>query len=106
MLAPYAETLALIATITIITYFSVVLGELVPKRLALQNPEGIACSIAKPMRGLALIFSPIVWLLSISSRLLLKALRLDRTKMRLPSFGTYKPILWPCFTILGNDEKT
>ncbi len=79
-LAPYAETLALIATVTIITYFSVVLGELVPKRLALQNPEGIACSIAKPMRGLALIFSPIVWLLSVSSRLLLKLLRLDRSK--------------------------
>lgn len=79
-LAPYSETLALIATVTIITYFSVVLGELVPKRLALQNPEGIACSIAKPMRGLALIFSPIVWLLSVSSRLLLKLLRLDRIK--------------------------
>ena len=79
-LAPYSETLALIATVTLITFFSVVLGELVPKRLALQNPEGIACSIAKPMRGLALIFSPIVWLLSASSRLLLKLLRLDRTK--------------------------
>lgn len=79
-LAPYAETLALIATVTIITYFSVVLGELVPKRLAMQNPEGIASSIAKPMQGLALIFSPIVWLLSISSRLLLKLLRLDRSK--------------------------
>lgn len=77
-LSPYAQTLALIATVTIITYFSVVLGELVPKRLALQNPEGIACSIAKPMRSLALIFSPIVWLLSASSRLLLKLLRLDR----------------------------
>jgi putative hemolysin len=79
-LAPYSETLALIATVTLITYFSVVLGELVPKRLALQNPEGIASTIAKPMQALALIFSPIVWLLSISSRLLLIALRLDRTK--------------------------
>ncbi len=79
-LAPYAETLALIATVTIITYFSVVLGELVPKRLALQNPEGIASTIAKPMHGLALLFSPIVWVLSISSRLLLKALKLDRSQ--------------------------
>jgi putative hemolysin len=79
-LAPYSETLALIATVTLITYFSVVLGELVPKRLALQNPEGIASTIAKPMRALALIFSPIVWLLSASSRLLLKLLRLDRSK--------------------------
>lgn len=78
--APYSETLSLIATVTLITYFSVVLGELVPKSLALQNPEGIASTIAKPMQALALIFNPIVWLLSISSRLLVIALRLDRTK--------------------------
>ncbi len=79
-LASYSEPLALISTVTLITYFSVVLGELVPKRLALQNPEGVASTIAKPMQVLALIFSPIVWLLSASSQLLLKLLRLDRTK--------------------------
>jgi len=80
LLAPHAETLALILTVTIITYFSVVLGELVPKRLALQNPEGIAATIAKPMQGLALLVSPLVWLLSASSHFLLRLLRLHRTQ--------------------------
>ncbi|WP_432745570.1 hemolysin family protein [Methylobacter sp. G7] len=79
LLAPHAETLALMLTVTIITYFSVVLGELVPKRLALQNPEGIAATIAKPMQGLALLVSPLVWLLSASSHFLLRLLRLHRT---------------------------
>lgn len=78
LLAPYAETLALILTVTIITYFSVVLGELVPKHLALQNPEGIAATIAKPMQGLALLVSPLVWLLSASSHMLLRLLRLHK----------------------------
>lgn len=80
LLAPYAETLALILTVTIITYFSVVLGELVPKRLALQNPEGIAATIAKPMQGLSLLVRPLVWLLSASSHFLLRLLRLRRTR--------------------------
>ncbi|WP_024297046.1 hemolysin family protein [Methylomicrobium lacus] len=79
-LAPYAETLALVLTVTFITYFSVVLGELIPKRLALQNPERIAARIAKPMQGLALLVSPLVWLLSASSHLLLRLFRLNRVK--------------------------
>jgi putative hemolysin len=80
LLAPYAETLALILTVTIITYFSVVLGELVPKRLALQNPENIAATIAKPMQMLAYLLTPLVWLLSASSHLLLRLLRLHHTQ--------------------------
>lgn len=80
LLAPYAETLALILTVTIISYFSVVLGELVPKRLALQNPESIAAAIAKPMQALALLTSPLVWLLSASSHFMLSLLRLHRPK--------------------------
>jgi len=80
LLAPYGETLALILTVSIITYFSVVLGELVPKHLALRNPEAIAATIAKPMQGLSLLVRPLVWLLSASSHVLLKLLRLHRTQ--------------------------
>ncbi|WP_232422317.1 hemolysin family protein [Methylosarcina fibrata] len=69
---PYAESLALAITVLSITYVSVVVGELVPKRLALLRPEGIARMIARPMNGLALIASPLVWLLSASSNLLLR----------------------------------
>jgi putative hemolysin len=73
-LAPYAENLALAATVILITYFSVVVGELVPKRLALLRPEGIARIIARPMNGLSLVASPLVWLLSASSNVLLRLL--------------------------------
>lgn len=71
-LTPYADSLALGITVIAITYVSVVVGELVPKRLALLHPEGIARRIAKPMNGLALIASPLVWLLSASSTVLLR----------------------------------
>ena len=74
-LAPYAESLALVVTVILITYFSVVVGELVPKRLALLSPEGIALFVARPMNALALIASPLVWLLSSSSNLLLRIMR-------------------------------
>jgi len=79
-LAPHADTLALIATVALVTYFSVVLGELIPKRLALQNPESIAARIAKPMQWLAALVSPLVWILSLSSHLLLRLCRLNRIK--------------------------
>lgn len=69
---PYAETLALAITVVSITYVSVVVGELVPKRLALLRPESIARMIARPMNGLALVASPLVWLLSASSNVLLR----------------------------------
>ena len=43
-LARYADTIGLVVVVLVITYFSIILGELVPKRLAIQNPEGIASS--------------------------------------------------------------
>ena len=74
-LAPYAEVCARVSTVILITYFSVVVGELVPKRLALLRPEGIALFVARPMNGLAAIASPLVWLLSSSSNLMLRLIR-------------------------------
>ncbi len=73
-LAPYAKAIALAITVLLITYFSVVVGELVPKQLALLNPERIASLISRPMSWLARAASPVVWALSSSSRLLLRAL--------------------------------
>lgn len=78
LLAPYADGLALILTVVLITYFSVVVGELVPKRLALLRPEGIAVVVARPMNGLSIIASPLVWLLSSSSNLILRIFRAHR----------------------------
>jgi putative hemolysin len=66
-LAPYATGLAFALTVVAITYLSVVLGELVPKRLALLAPERIALAVAGPMGVLARLAAPVVWLLSKSS---------------------------------------
>lgn len=74
-LAPYAEELALAATVVAITYLSLIVGELVPKRLALNFPERIAAWIARPMYGLSLLALPAVKLLSWSCDLVLWLLR-------------------------------
>jgi putative hemolysin len=67
LLAPHAAGIAFTITIVIITYLSVVLGELVPKRLALLGPERIALVVATPLRFLGRIAAPFVWLLAKSS---------------------------------------
>ena len=69
---PYARGLALTVVVIGLTYFSVVVGELVPKRLGLLAPESIAALIATPMNVLARLTRPLVWLLSSSSSLLLQ----------------------------------
>lgn len=69
---PYARGLALTLVVVGLTYFSVVVGELVPKRLGLLAPETIAALIATPMNVLARMTRPLVWLLSSSSTLLLQ----------------------------------
>lgn len=71
---PYAEVIALSAVVLGITYLSLVIGELVPKRLALHNPERIACAIAAPMRSISVIASPAVHLLSVSTDAVLRIL--------------------------------
>lgn len=73
-LEPYAKTLALTITVVSLTYFSVVVGELVPKRLAMLAPEGIASLIARPMIALARITHPLVVILSSSCTAILRLL--------------------------------
>lgn len=71
-LAPYAESLAFGLVVLVITYLSLVIGELVPKRLALGHAEGIARLVAKPMQRLSKISAPVVRLLTTSTDLLLR----------------------------------
>jgi putative hemolysin len=66
-LQPYADAIAITLVVLGVTYVSLVIGELVPKRLALNNPERVASLIAGPMQALASIARPIVWLLSVST---------------------------------------
>lgn len=63
----HAQQIALILVLMVVTYLSLIVGELVPKRLALQNPEAIATLVAPPMTLLSVLTAPIVWFLSVSS---------------------------------------
>ncbi|MGE3511791.1 MAG: hemolysin family protein [Vicinamibacterales bacterium] len=73
-LAAHAEAVALVVMVAGLTYVSLILGELVPKRLALTHPERIASLIARPMQWLAAVGRPIVYLLSVSTDTLLRLL--------------------------------
>ena len=75
-LAPYATSIAFGMVILVITYFSLVVGELVPKNLALNRPERIATVFSRPMNFVSKLTAPAVWLLSRSTRLILKLLRI------------------------------
>jgi len=73
-LAPYAENIALAIVISIVSYLSIVLGELVPKSLALRSAETYSLIIARPLLFVSWIAKPIVSLLTASSNLVLRPL--------------------------------
>jgi putative hemolysin len=73
MLAPYASLVALVLTVLVITFLTLVFGELVPKQLALRHPERVAAVIAEPLAIMAKAAAPVVWLLGYSTALVLKA---------------------------------
>lgn len=72
----YTRSLAVVTVVLIITFLSLVLGELVPKRIGLTNPEGIAKIVALPMQWLTLFTSPFVWLLTLTSDMLITIFRI------------------------------
>ena len=74
-LAPYAGPIAFGAVVVAITYLSLILGELVPKRLALNGAEVVASRVSGPMRLISVITSPAVWFLSASTEAVLWLLR-------------------------------
>ncbi|HEX5807667.1 MAG TPA: hemolysin family protein [Anaerolineales bacterium] len=76
-IAPYAESLALAIVVIVITFVSIVLGELVPKRIALHNPERIASLLAGPMIFVSKLFKPFVWLLGRITDLILKLMGVE-----------------------------
>ncbi len=71
-LAPFAQSLSLAVVVIITTYLTLVIGELVPKQLALRRPEQLAATVAGPLGVLSRIGSPVVWLLGKSSALVLR----------------------------------
>ncbi len=75
-LKPYAETISVGIVVVILTFFSLVLGELLPKRIGLNHPESIAKSVAMPMKIISIITAPFIWLLTITTESLLKVLNI------------------------------
>ncbi|CAA7615908.1 hemolysin family protein [Magnetospirillum sp. SS-4] len=78
-LAPAADILSMAVVVGAITYASLIFGELVPKHIALANPEGIAALIARPMTRVARLAAPAVWLLEHSSQAILAILRIRKS---------------------------
>ncbi|MFN8344500.1 MAG: hemolysin family protein [Spirosomataceae bacterium] len=76
VLKPYAHSIAVGGVVLFVTYLSLVLGELVPKRIGMSNPEGIAKFMATPMSWLSTATAPFIWLLAQSSDLIMKLLRI------------------------------
>ena len=72
--AQYSQVMATALVVVVITYFSIVVGELVPKRIGQSNPEALARWVARPIHGLAVATKPFVSLLSVSTQGLLKLL--------------------------------
>ncbi len=74
-----AETTALVLITVLIAYLSLVFGELAPKRLALQRSEGVSWLLGPPLDLLATLFRPVIWLLSVSSGLVVRLVGGDPT---------------------------
>lgn len=70
---------AKVLIVFVVTYFTLVFGELVPKRIGMSNPEKIAMLMARPMNLLSRLASPFVWLLSLSTRFILRVLGIKRS---------------------------
>lgn len=78
-LSPYSDAISITLVVLIITYLTLIFGELVPKRLALNNAESIASSIAKPMFYLSIIARPLVVILSSSTESVLRVMKVRKT---------------------------
>ncbi|MFO1106537.1 MAG: hemolysin family protein [Amaricoccus sp.] len=75
-LARWALPIAFAAVVVVTTYLSLIVGELVPKRLALRHAEAIACFVARPMTWLSIAGRPLVWFLRLSTEAVLRLLRI------------------------------
>lgn len=78
-LRPYSETIAVTVIVITLTFFSLVLGELVPKRIGLTMPERISKLLSYPMYWISIIAAPFIWLLTFSSDIIIKLLRIEPT---------------------------
>ena len=73
--APYAKSISIAVVVVVVTYFTLVVGELVPKQMALKNPEAIAVRVAPAVAVFARAAVPVLWLLNRSSNFVLRFMR-------------------------------
>ena len=78
-LSPYSHSIAVGIVVVILTFFSLVFGELLPKRIGLNYPESIAKAVALPMKFVSTVTMPFIWLLTTSTDFLLKMLQIKPT---------------------------
>ena len=76
---PYSHNLSVGIVVVILTFFSLVLGELLPKRIGLNHPEAIAKAVAVPMKVVSIITAPFIWLLTTTTDFILKVLKIKPT---------------------------
>lgn len=76
LLAPYSSGIATFVVVLLLTYFSLVIGELVPKKIGLSSPEKIAKIVATPMRYLSLFTHPFIWLLTQSAKVIITVFKI------------------------------
>ncbi len=80
VLAPYSQSLSVFLVVLLITYVSIVFGELIPKAVGLAFPESIASAVAGPMTLISKITRPFIWLLARSSNLVLQLFGIQETR--------------------------
>ncbi|MDX2221833.1 MAG: hemolysin family protein [Rhodospirillaceae bacterium] len=79
-IAPRGDAIAIGVVVLAITYLSLIIGELVPKRIAMAHPERVAATVARPMKIVSIVAAPAVWLLKISTEAVLRLLKLDQQR--------------------------
>jgi putative hemolysin len=79
VLQPYSANLSVGIVVVILTFFSLVLGELLPKRIGLNHPEAIAKAVAVPMKMVSIVTAPFIWLLTTTTDAILKVLNIKPT---------------------------
>jgi putative hemolysin len=79
LIQPYSQSVSVTVVLILLTYFSMVLGELIPKRIGLNYPETIAKMVAVPMKIISVIAAPFIWLLTISTEFLLNLFKIKPT---------------------------
>jgi putative hemolysin len=78
-LQPYSQSIAVGVVVVVLTFFSLVLGELIPKRIGLNYPEAIAKSVAVPMKMVSVVTAPFIWLLTVSTEFVLDVFKIKPT---------------------------